>query len=291
MQPQIGGVNMYQYNGIELNDDFGLDWNMAFYRSYDASIGRWGQVDPLAEKYIGMSPYTGMGNNPITYSDVNGDSTYLVIYGSSWYRPEAQRGNNDVGDGFKKNAEARAKEIMNREGYDPERDAVVILYTPTEDAFLNAVNTEYESGKIIEAHVYAHGTANDINLGGESTDTDKQQDKRWLGVVDDAEDGNMVRYRYEEEFSKINTSNFEEGARVCLWGCNMGGNDANSLDNPAEAFLDQLPKGGTVRAFVGGGAESKQKNGKNYYDGTMIRSADRKSQRTKMKKFTSSPRP
>ena len=47
---------------------------MAFYRSYDASIGRWGQVDPLAEKYIGMSPYTGMGNNPINNVDPKGDS-------------------------------------------------------------------------------------------------------------------------------------------------------------------------------------------------------------------------
>ena len=30
VQPQVGGVNLYQYNGIELNEDFGLNWNMAF---------------------------------------------------------------------------------------------------------------------------------------------------------------------------------------------------------------------------------------------------------------------
>ncbi|MGH1339542.1 MAG: RHS repeat domain-containing protein, partial [Aureispira sp.] len=77
VQPQIGGVNQYQYNGIELNDDFGLNWNMAFYRSYDPSIGRWNAVDPLAEKYFSMSPYNGMGNNPIKFIDPDGDEIRL----------------------------------------------------------------------------------------------------------------------------------------------------------------------------------------------------------------------
>jgi RHS repeat-associated protein len=69
VQPQIGGTNKYQYNGIELNDDFGLNWNMAMFRTYDASIGRWGQVDPLASLFLNKSPYSGMGNNPINFSD------------------------------------------------------------------------------------------------------------------------------------------------------------------------------------------------------------------------------
>jgi hypothetical protein len=30
--------NKYQYNGIEMNNDFGLDLNMAFYRGYDAAV-------------------------------------------------------------------------------------------------------------------------------------------------------------------------------------------------------------------------------------------------------------
>ena len=61
-----------RYNGIEHCDDFGLDLDMAFYRSYDAAIGRWNQIDP---KYTySQSPYSGMGNNPITYSDFLGDT-------------------------------------------------------------------------------------------------------------------------------------------------------------------------------------------------------------------------
>jgi RHS repeat-associated protein len=67
----------YRYNGIERNDDLGLD--MAFFRTYDPAIGRWLQVDPKAESFATMSPYTGMGNNPISIVDPMGDSLELII--------------------------------------------------------------------------------------------------------------------------------------------------------------------------------------------------------------------
>ena len=36
------------------------------------SSARWLQIDPMAEKFLSMSPYNGMGNNPIFYTDPNG---------------------------------------------------------------------------------------------------------------------------------------------------------------------------------------------------------------------------
>lgn len=41
-------------------------------RMYMPDIGRWGVVDPLAEKFASMSPYSAMGNNPIFYIDPDG---------------------------------------------------------------------------------------------------------------------------------------------------------------------------------------------------------------------------
>jgi RHS repeat-associated protein len=41
--------NTYQYNGKELNDDFGLGLTDYGARWYDAALGRWWNVDLLSE--------------------------------------------------------------------------------------------------------------------------------------------------------------------------------------------------------------------------------------------------
>ena len=67
-----GAENAYQYNGKELNSDFGLDWLDYGARWYDASIGRWSAVDPLSEKYYSISPYVYVANNPLKFIDPDG---------------------------------------------------------------------------------------------------------------------------------------------------------------------------------------------------------------------------
>ncbi|MCR5076482.1 MAG: RHS repeat-associated core domain-containing protein [Prevotella sp.] len=76
----------YKYNGKELDRMHGLDWYDYGARMYDPVIGRWNAVDPLAEKYYNVSPYTYCGNNPVRFVDPNGmvigdyiteDGTYL----------------------------------------------------------------------------------------------------------------------------------------------------------------------------------------------------------------------
>ena len=67
-------ANNYQYNGKELNEDFGLHWMDYGARWYDPQINRWGQIDPLAEHemQIDKSPYAYAWNNPIKYDDPDG---------------------------------------------------------------------------------------------------------------------------------------------------------------------------------------------------------------------------
>jgi len=65
-------ANNYQYNGKELNEDFGLHWMDYGARWYDPQINRWGQVDPLAEKYANMSSYAYVFNNPVAFIDPDG---------------------------------------------------------------------------------------------------------------------------------------------------------------------------------------------------------------------------
>ncbi len=64
--------NLYLYNGKELQTDFDLNWYDYGARFYDVELVRWHVVDPLAEKYIFLSPYDYCDNNPIKYYDKDG---------------------------------------------------------------------------------------------------------------------------------------------------------------------------------------------------------------------------
>lgn len=70
-------LNRYRYNGMEYNEDAGLNWYDYGARWYDPAIGRWGSVDPLAAQYAPHSPYSYALNRPINAVDPDGR---LVIF-------------------------------------------------------------------------------------------------------------------------------------------------------------------------------------------------------------------
>ena len=78
----FGGVeNKRKFNeGTELDskeftDGSGLDFYSTEFRSYDAQIGRFIQIDPLAEFSFNWSAYTFVQNNPILFNDPLGLDT------------------------------------------------------------------------------------------------------------------------------------------------------------------------------------------------------------------------
>ena len=75
---ETSGKQSYKYNGKELDRMHGLDWYDYGARHYDAALGRWHVVDPLADKYYGVSPYVYVANNPLKHIDLNGDSISVV---------------------------------------------------------------------------------------------------------------------------------------------------------------------------------------------------------------------
>ena len=62
----------YKYNGKEFQDELNLNLYDYGARNYDAALGRWFGIDPLADLYEDISPYQYALNDPIRYTDPDG---------------------------------------------------------------------------------------------------------------------------------------------------------------------------------------------------------------------------
>ena len=65
------------FTGHEKESDLAEGIYTTEYRLYDARVGRWLSVDPLFEKYVGMSPYNYCMLNPVMMVDPDGEDVVI----------------------------------------------------------------------------------------------------------------------------------------------------------------------------------------------------------------------
>lgn len=86
---------LYKYNGKELQSEFGVEMYDFGARNYDPALGRWMNIDPLAENYSRWSPYTYVMNNPIYFIDPDGKR---ILIGDNTYSYLKNRNYDDLND-------------------------------------------------------------------------------------------------------------------------------------------------------------------------------------------------
>ena len=69
--------NRFDFNGKEEQTTGDLDYLDYGARPYDPTLGRWFNVDPLAECYLNQSPYKFCSNNPMLFVDLDGMYEWL----------------------------------------------------------------------------------------------------------------------------------------------------------------------------------------------------------------------
>jgi len=288
--------NLYRYgfNGQEKDDEVKGEGNSLDFgaRIYDARVARFLSLDNYASKQSGVSPYSFASNMPISAVDINGDSTFLILYGSGQQATGYLAGT--LGDSGYESALARKTAIENSADFDKTVDEVMIVYTPTESDAVNSMNQKYISGAIKHIDIYSHGSNVGINFGGPVVSgakwpEDDDQDGRMLSSSDQSRNSTN---KGENEMLNIDDSNFGSGAKIYLWSCYSGGAIIGSMNtnaraqnySPAQGLADVT--GAIVYASFNSGMQFKtDASGNNIYDGTMIRDKDVKSQKTNMTEY------
>ncbi|MEM7085846.1 MAG: DUF6443 domain-containing protein [Bacteroidota bacterium] len=65
-------AQQWKFGGKQIQEELGLQWYDVSARNFDPALGRWMNIDPLAEQMRRHSPYNFGFNNPIYFQDYDG---------------------------------------------------------------------------------------------------------------------------------------------------------------------------------------------------------------------------
>ncbi|MFZ4928943.1 RHS repeat-associated core domain-containing protein [Chryseobacterium sp. Mn2064] len=159
----FGGYHSYKYNGKELQETGFFDYGA---RMYMPDLGRWGVIDPLAEKDRRWTPYRYAYNNPLLFIDPDGrneDIYELNRNGSITWKGESDRDVIYASKNFDSSGNLKAK---NDGGVDIGEKGYIAEHTTTGNIeYSNGSNQTYSlidfdnESKALSVHKYISNNA------------------------------------------------------------------------------------------------------------------------------------